>query len=222
MSRIRDALVSFPHLQMSEKTLNYRSPRDDTRHWKPSARQLCLGLLFLLGTIAIGWILLIGPTGAQFRLDTGDWRNTYFGIPGDTIRMQEPERSTILSLAAGSVVLRPEWVSVSVRYPEAGFKLFYRAARWAKTNPQISKALLEDIARSLKGQQSPPMNTMRDVLIMFEPVGPGVWKDLAPNWTDLFPGQKKEAVDYLKSKGLPIPSTAPAGTTVPAPLPPQG
>jgi hypothetical protein len=201
------------------KTLNYRSGRDDTRHWKPSAWQIGLCLLLLLSAIVIGWSVLMGPTGAQFQLDTGDVRWTYFGIPRDTIRLDEPERSTIVSLAAGSAVLKPEWVSVPYNMTQGpmvfGPKLFYRAARWAKVNRQMSKALLEDVARQVKGPQTPQINTLLDVLVWFEPVGPGVWKPLNPS-------KEKEAIDYLKSKGLPIPSTAPGATTARATLPPRG
>jgi hypothetical protein len=202
---------------MPEETLNYRSPRDDTLLRKPSARQIGLGLLILLGSIVVGWILLVGATGAQFRLDTGDWRYTYFGIPGNTRRMPEPERSTILSLAAGSAVLKSEWVSVPHHQgpdSQGCFKIFYRAARWARVNRQMSQALLEDAARYVTGPRPPQTPTFLDVILRFEPAGPGLW---IPVW----PGREKEVVDYLKSKGLPIPSTAPGATTSPATLPPQ-
>lgn len=176
-------------------------------------RQICLDLLLLSGTIIIGRIVLFGPTGAQFRLDTGDLRYTYFGIPGDTHRTSEPERSTIVSLAAGSAVLKPEWVSVPYDRTHGpqwfSQHLFYRAAHWAVVDRQMSKALLEDIARDAKGQRSVQMATILELLIRFEPVGPGVWK---PLW----PGRDKEVIDYLNSKGLPVPSTRPAATTAPA------
>jgi hypothetical protein len=110
--------------------------------------------------------------------------------------MDEPERSTILSLAAGSTVLRPEWISVPYKqrsHLQSSFKMFSMAAKWAKVNPQMSKALLEDIARYAKGPQSPPTGTILNVLIRFEPIGPGVWKPLVP-------GRENEAVEYLKSK----------------------
>src|SRR5262249_23716728 len=145
--------------------------------WTPSTWQIRIGLLLLLIATVLGWILLIGPTDAQFRLDTGDVRYIYSGIPGRTLRMDEPERSTIVSLASGSTVLKTELVSVphqrALNSQLFGQKMFYRAARWATVNPQMSKALLEDMALYLKGAQLPQATL--DMLLWFEPIGPGVW-----------------------------------------------
>jgi len=89
---------------------------------------------------------VLGPSSADIRVDTGDLRYRYFGIPLQYRRMQEPQRTSLLALAARSDVLRPEW------YQCADYTLgssHDRAHCCRNHYFQITPWIAEDIARPI-------------------------------------------------------------------------
>jgi hypothetical protein len=87
------------------------------------------------------------------RLDSGDVRYCFLGIPLSTKRMTEPQRTAILRIASGSLILRPVWRTCVVyplpttNNPDAMCRRFYReAAAWVDVDATIARMALEDIA----------------------------------------------------------------------------
>jgi hypothetical protein len=181
---------------MSKNPLDYRTPRDGIVPWAPSRHQITVALLIIVATLVVGWIMFVGPTGAQIRLDTGDLRYTYYGIPGASERMGEPARTRILSLAATSSVLKAKWVSVpydAEHVPHEKLdEMYWKAAAWEKVDWRIAKAP-EPVQEPI----------FFEVLVDAKPTRGG---------TVTFYGRHTETTfnDYLKSKGIPIPATNPA------------
>src|SRR5436309_138335 len=83
---------------------------DYGRHPKSRFRSMVFSLLVVTCLIlAIGAVTAIDGSTAEIRLDTGDIRHFYFGIPIGQTRMPEPQRSTLLTLSRGSSVLQLRW-----------------------------------------------------------------------------------------------------------------
>jgi hypothetical protein len=106
-----------------------------------------------------GWIVFVlyfvvrGPTSGQIRLDTGDLRYCWWGVPLMYERMSEPERSRLLALAAASPAIQAEWVTC-VRYPlhtsnnpeVAYVERYHVIGLWAGEDPKIARWVLEDLS----------------------------------------------------------------------------
>jgi hypothetical protein len=136
---------------MPTLTLDYALPPPARRAWLRRLK----ALLWIAPVIAlVAYTILHGPlTSADIRLDTGDLRYRYFGVPLAYRPMSEPERTVIQSLAAQSNLLRPEWVKCAT-YPlrttnntDLMCQTFYAGgAAWAKEDRQLAQHLLEDLA----------------------------------------------------------------------------
>jgi hypothetical protein len=152
-----------------------------------SPRLVLLLVVGFIGVVALGALTGFGWTG-QMRLDSGDVRYCFWGVPLSTTRMTEPQRTVILRIASGSPILRPVW-RTCVTYPlptsnnsDAMCRQLYReAAAWGDVDSTIARMALEDIAMYIektKAQFSLPNS--------IHVLGPDVvsWNDghVAPDW----------------------------------------
>ena len=109
---------------------------------------IAVGLIFLTSCR-----LLRGPTSAQVRLDTGDRRYCWFGVPLQYDTMPEPQRTKILSLKPSAV---PEkWITYvydpwSADHEESRRTEFNRIAYWVDEDPNIGRWALEDLADDIE------------------------------------------------------------------------
>src|ERR1041384_6470997 len=76
---------------------------------------------WIIRTFFIGLLLLVvgylsGPTTGEIRLDTGDLRYFWWGIPLRNRPMPEPSRSKLVTLGSKSPAVPADWV-VCVTYP---------------------------------------------------------------------------------------------------------
>ena len=156
-----------------------------------------------------------GPTSADIRLDTGDLRYRWFGVPVWYDRMPEPTRSHLLAAAAGSAVLTPEW-QTCVTYPlptsnntDAMCRGFYaEGADWIPADPGVARLVLEDVATYVRRTNA--RSGLPASVRMLSPLGVmgidarGI-RTIRPDWRD-----DPEVQAYLQSKGYVPPATAPA------------
>lgn len=111
-----------------------------------------LGALLLFG---LGVVL--GPSSADIRLDTGDLRYRYFGIPIVYERMPEPQRSRLLALASQSPILVSEWHQCA-NYPLPTTNntdgmcrdFYFKIDAWIDVDPQIARLAAEDVASYIR------------------------------------------------------------------------
>jgi hypothetical protein len=112
---------------------------------------------FLLLPLALAVVLgaRAGPTSIQIRMDCGDLRFKYFGIPARWEPMPEPARSRLLSAVAGSSTVQPVWLPIvpqHTSYDHAGaYQSWYHAmAAWADVDPTVCRLLVEEFGNSVK------------------------------------------------------------------------
>lgn len=117
--------------------------------------------IFLLVGVGIAlcviWSIVFGPSSADMRLDTGDIRYRYFGVPLIYERMPEPQRSRLLSLASTSSILVAEWHQCA-NYPlpttnntDAMCRGFYtKVDAWIDVDPHIARLAAEDLATYIR------------------------------------------------------------------------
>ena len=153
---------------------------------------------------AYAWVS--GPTSADIRIDTGDLRYRYFGLPLRYKRMPEPTRSALIELSRRSEMLSPEWYQCAVfplptsNHPDRAWQSFYRQVFvWIDEDPEIARALAEDIARHFIEDSAE--SGLDASIVFFSPWvmewdDRGGWK-ICADWRDE-PGIQR----YLKSKGL--------------------
>lgn len=106
--------------------------------------------------IVIGYLLMygMGPTSGDIRLDSGDLRYRYFGIPIIYERMPEPERSRLIKLTSKSSICRNEWHQCVV-YPLRGSNnpdwmcrgFYWRIVKWIDVDPELALAGVDDVGR---------------------------------------------------------------------------
>jgi hypothetical protein len=120
-------------------------------------RSLLMLVVFLVPAVtAIVFYCALTGHGfsGEIRLDTGDLRYCFLGIPYSSRRMPEPERSLLLSVARDSEILKPQW-HTCVRYPlptsnnsDLMCRRFYcHATAWISVDPALARLILEDIAK---------------------------------------------------------------------------
>jgi hypothetical protein len=93
-------------------------------------------------------------TSADIRLDSGDLRYRYFGIPIVYERMPEPQRARLLALTSGSSVCRNVWCPCAV-FPlptsnntDAMCRGFYmKMDAWIDVDRTLARAGIEDVGR---------------------------------------------------------------------------
>jgi hypothetical protein len=109
-----------------------------------------------IGLMLLG-ITLYGPSSADIRIDTGDLRYRYGGIPLVVYRMPEPDRAELLELAKQSGFADSSWHQCA-KYPlpttnntDAMCRMFYlRVAAWAREDQVIAGHLMENVVRYIR------------------------------------------------------------------------
>ncbi len=192
-------------------TLDYSTePRRGFR-WR---RTILLILLLMAVAALVRRLITVGPiTSADIRLDTGDLRYRFFGIPLKYHRMGEPARSILLRLASKSSVLKPEWHTCAT-YPLpssnnsdlmcSGFYVY--ATVWAKQDPKLAQRMLEDVATYIRRTNAthglPDSCTLLSPFFITEDnAGKLVLK---PDWR-----KDQNFIWYCQHKGIPIPTARP-------------
>lgn len=126
-------------------------------------RSLLVIVLFVLGAI---FFPTPRPTSAEIRLDTGDLRY----LRGDQVvkfrEMEEPYRSTLLTVAGNSTALKAQWhlCSNNPSDPEHNTdkrcqRFFRNAAAWIIADREIGLLVAEDVVQYIEttdGQISAP------------------------------------------------------------------
>jgi len=120
-------------------------------------------VILILGILTLGLAWAYGPTSAQIRLDTGDLRYCWWGIPLRHELMPEPDRSKIMALARKSKAVPEIWVTC-VRYPkhtsnnpDLMYQHFYEdIAMQADEDQDLAIWQLEDVAITIQNPTSAP------------------------------------------------------------------
>jgi len=118
---------------------------------KLSAKQWALCFLFLLTLLIVARAIVFGPfTSAQVRLDTGDLRYRFYGIPIHYRPMPEPYRSALLRTAGRSTKLPARWEWIQFGGPHNPDSMcqhgYMYAACWESEDPTICRLAVEDMA----------------------------------------------------------------------------
>lgn len=103
-------------------------------------------LFLLLSCLGLG-------SSVEFRLDTGDKRFVFWGIPVSHRSLRAEQRDANLSLSDAEVPRRWVWCArqVGTNDPDAMVSAFYRdAAAWVDVDPEIAKLVRRDIADYLQ------------------------------------------------------------------------
>ena len=105
--------------ERADNILSYVSKQN--RVWSTFAftRRKMVAAGVVVPLLFVMFYLFMGPTSGQIRLDTGDLRYCWFGIPVYYDRMPEPERSKLGTLARRSPAVPAKWVTC-VTYPLRG------------------------------------------------------------------------------------------------------
>lgn len=109
-------------------------------------------LLAVVAVLAIAFLSGYGVSG-QVRLDSGDLRYRFLGIPYRHERMPEPQRSLLLSIAESSEILKAEWHTCAC-YPLPTSnhtdwmcrRFYYHATAWVSVDPSLARLIVEDVA----------------------------------------------------------------------------
>lgn len=110
--------------------------------------------------ILVVWITLSaisGPSSTDIRLDTGDLRYRFCGIPITVSTMPEPQRTRLLDLAKQSDVIDSSWHQCA-DYPlpttnntDSMCRWFYlNLAAWIDEDPDLAILLMEDVASYIR------------------------------------------------------------------------
>jgi hypothetical protein len=104
-----------------------------------------------LGILAV--ILILSCLGfgntMQVRLDTGDQRDLFWGIPFHYRNLDPESRRALLSLGDSDVPNQWIWCATAVGWNQVGFGVQrdYRcAAAWVNVDPEIAKLIVRDLA----------------------------------------------------------------------------
>lgn len=183
---------------------------------KPTRRSSFKRLAASLGTAAgivvmLAYALRSGPS-AEIRLDTGDLRYLYWGIPFQYRWMPEPARSQLIVLSAGSNTLKPEWHSCATRVgsnnADGMCQGFYRkATAWIAVDPHLARMIANDIANYVRntGVRQGLPDSFGMLAFVLDMDNKGSWH-VKPGWQ-----QDEMVMDYLQRKGYSLPATKPAG-----------
>jgi len=165
-----------------------------------------VAVLFLLG-----FGFLRSPTSGEVRLDTGDIRYCWWGIPLKYERMAEPQRSKLLALASKSPVIPAKWVtcteySLSPEYrPDRMCQGFYWSiAIWSDEDSKIARWAMDDVVEYLN--QNAKCGLPQSVHLLNDPIVDWHARKVNADWRD------QDAVkSYCAAHGyvLPPPSSHP-------------
>ena len=108
--------------------------------------------IFCLITIFLMVTLDLARTSAEIRLDSGDLRYCYFGVPLVYEQMPEPQRTRLLGLTSGSSVCRNVWHQCAV-YPlpttnntDLMCRRFYlKLDAWIDVDRDLARAGIEEV-----------------------------------------------------------------------------
>ena len=168
-----------------DNILHYASPPTRRETLRTVARH-CRTPLFSLGILFIIYYALVhGPTSGQVRLDSGDLRYRWFGIPLYYEPMPEPYRSKILSLKSPAVPA--QWVTFAenpwlIEHDLTNRYRYDFVASWAEADPNIARLALADLADDIK---LTPWCPTKSHLVLSPFVIDLKTEKLPPNWRDL-------------------------------------
>lgn len=117
-------------------------------------RRTCIHLtVYSLIALAL-YAFVHGPTSGQIRLDTGDLRYCWYGIPLRYRPMPEPERSHIVALASRAPAIPHRWVTC-VTYPLPSSNntdsmcrdFYWSVAIWSTVDRQIARRAFDDVVK---------------------------------------------------------------------------
>ncbi len=91
------------------------------------------------------------PSSIDIRVDCGDLRFRYWGIPIIYERMREPQRTALLAIARAAPPIAPKWIPVlpqrTSNYNAGEYQSrYFKRMPWAKADPNICRLLLEDFS----------------------------------------------------------------------------
>ena len=108
---------------------------------------------FLLAFSIISVFVLLSYQGVgssvQVRVDTGDRRKCFWGIPVSYIPMKPESRNALLSLNDPQVPKRWVWCATKVGSNNSDrmvYSFYYEAAAWVDIDPAIAKLVVRDLA----------------------------------------------------------------------------
>ena len=177
-----------------------------------------VGSICVIASLSIlAFIAIHGPqTSADIRLDTGDTRVRYLGIPSTYHRMPEPFRSRLLALSSGSRVATPDWWWYESYPRRSGQFNEYRpedyaaVAIWADADPQLARLMLEDLAADIRNGHRTYWHTLAFFSERFIVAGTDNRPAVTPNWRS-----DPALVAYMASKAY-TPPAARSAVTLPS------
>jgi len=195
----------------SDKVLWYASkPKRWT--WLRAVKRRTWIRLAITATVCVGaFAFVCGPTSGEIRIDTGDLRYCWRGVPLEYRRMPEPERSSLFALASRHPAVPAQWATC-VRYPKSytnnpdfEYRGYYReVAIWAEVDPMIARWAMEDVADHIEKRATRNFYSV----LSFRVVDQG---KVNPDWRDM------EAVkDYCLQHGY-VPPPPPPSPLNPTP-----
>jgi hypothetical protein len=120
--------------------------------------------ILLMTVIAFAGILLVcvttrGPTTAEIRLDTGDLRYCWWGIPLKYEMMPEPSRSKLLTVASRTPSIPAKWVTcvskpwtrTTLRTHRTSVHFYHCIAIWSDEDQKIASWAMEDVVYWING-----------------------------------------------------------------------
>jgi hypothetical protein len=129
--------------------------------------------LALLATVAVavGYAALMGPSSTEIRMDCGDVRYRYFGMPMIFTRQNPESRLILLSLARKSPFLRPVWLPVvrqtSSNNPLAAYQNWYVGASiWCSVDADVGRLLVEDIASAIRDAKGVKIGVPKGIYLL--------------------------------------------------------
>jgi hypothetical protein len=102
-----------------------------------------IGVFGFLSCLGVG-------NSVQVRVDTGDQRLCFWGIPASYRPMESESRKALLSLNDPQVPRRWVWCATKVGSNNADsmvYGFYYEAAAWVEVDPAIAKLVVRDLAR---------------------------------------------------------------------------
>jgi hypothetical protein len=196
--------------ERSDKVLWYSRKPSSVKTFFAAHRRL----MILVGVFAVVLFVGfrgIGPTSGQIRLDTGDLRYCWWGIPLYYKPMPEPWRSKVMTLASEAPAVPAKWVTC-VTYPLPSSNnsdimcadFYFSVALWADEDPKIARWAMDDLVNSLDVSRARPANPS-----VFYVLGPFVVDTdsfrVCADWRD-----REDVKVYCSSHGYVPASTSPA------------
>lgn len=142
--------------ERSDKVLWYSRKPSSVKTFFAAHRRL----MILVGVFAVVLFVGfrgIGPTSGQIRLDTGDLRYCWWGIPLYYKPMPEPWRSKVMTLASEAPAVPAKWVTC-VTYPLSTSNnqdimcgdFYVSVAMWADEDPKIARWAMDDVVEYIE------------------------------------------------------------------------